>query len=265
MKDVSILILAGGKSQRMGENKAFLNLEGRTFINHLIQSFGVFKNQLFISGKRQDYENYGVPVIEDLESFSGKGPLSGIYSGLQTLQTNWVFVISVDSPFVSPDEMKELYSCRKENTIVISRDENQIHPLIGFYHKSLAKTIEFHLNGENKSMKGLYLNPELSTKIVQVTNPSRLKNINTPHEYKREFMEIEIGFYGELSELVQGPNRMVVSVNTTLNDFKGILIKRFPSLDQKIYKMALNNAFVDPSTVIEEHSKVDVFPAFSGG
>lgn len=265
MDDVSILILAGGKSQRMGKNKAFLPLFDSTFIQNILNNFGKLSSRIFISGNPEIYKRYNLPVLSDQLKFEEKGPMSGIYSGLLKAKTEWLFVISVDSPQIKILDLENLYKHKEGFKMILSKDENDIHPLVGLYHKSLIKPIQNNLENDKLSMKGLYLDKNLKTEFVQLEHPEKLKNINTPEEYRKEFMEVNIVFYGELAELVEPNKTLIISANTNLRDFKSLLIERFPVLENKIYKMSLNNAFADELTTIERQSKIDVFPPFAGG
>jgi len=264
MEEVSILILAGGKSQRMGQNKAFLKLNGVSFLEHIISVLRPLQSEIYISGSKKQYNSIELPIIEDHPDFKGQGPLAGILSGLMTIKSDWLFVISVDAPQISIEQVLELYKHTKANKMVLAKDEQFVHPLIGFYHKLMLEPIKQNLEQGKLSVKHLYSNEE-KTAFIPLLGEKSLKNINTPEDYNNEFMEVKINFYGELAELIQAIDSLTIATNTTVGEFKSILTQRCPELDKKIYKMALNNAFITDETIIARHSKIDVFPPFAGG
>jgi len=147
MEEVSILILAGGKSQRMGQNKAFLKLNGVSFLEHIISVLRPLQSEIYISGSKKQYNSIELPIIEDHPDFKGQGPLSGILSGLMTIKSDWLFVISVDAPQISIEQVLELYKHTKAKKMassipgilrsksgntasgVISRTDNPVPPV----------------------------------------------------------------------------------------------------------------------------------------
>jgi molybdopterin-guanine dinucleotide biosynthesis protein A len=95
--DISGVILVGGKSRRMGTDKAFLKIDGKTLLEKVTDAFtDNFSSISLIGGKAERFAGYDLPVHEDLYPGSALG---GLYTGLFYSSTEYVFVSSCDMPF----------------------------------------------------------------------------------------------------------------------------------------------------------------------
>lgn len=101
---VTGFVLAGGKSTRMGQDKAALQLDGRTLLEHALEVLRQAAGEVRILGPRQRYSGYGVPVVEDV--FPGCGPLGGIHAALSHTNTRLNLIIAVDTPFLSAEFLR---------------------------------------------------------------------------------------------------------------------------------------------------------------
>jgi len=102
----SVVIQAGGKSSRMGSNKALLPLCGQTLIEHVINRFSNCTDDLIIiSSKIAELDIYGYPVYQDMSP--GVGPLMGLYTGLNYSKHDCVAVVACDMPFANPALIQE--------------------------------------------------------------------------------------------------------------------------------------------------------------
>ncbi|MGH9571251.1 MAG: molybdenum cofactor guanylyltransferase, partial [Candidatus Angelobacter sp.] len=102
-EDLTGFVLAGGRSTRMGTDKAALPLNGRTLLEHALQIVGQVAGRVLILGSKQLYGKYGA-AIEDL--YPGCGPLGGIHAALLNSQTRLNLVIAVDTPFLSAELLR---------------------------------------------------------------------------------------------------------------------------------------------------------------
>src|SRR5690349_1942483 len=89
-------VLAGGKSSRMGCNKALLPFRGRTLVEHIASEVSTVTHTVALIGDRALYIILGYPVIEDV--FPGRGPLSGIHAALRASGAEWSLVVACDMP-----------------------------------------------------------------------------------------------------------------------------------------------------------------------
>ncbi len=98
MDDVTVFVLAGGQSRRMGRDKALLSLGGQTLLERALASAHRIAPRVAVLGSRQKYAATGEQIIED--KFPGCGPLAGIHAAVLATDTDLNLILSVDMPFV---------------------------------------------------------------------------------------------------------------------------------------------------------------------
>lgn len=152
-KKISAIVLSGGRSSRMGEDKCDLVFDGETLLNLQIdklRSIGI--DDIIASGYRG--KNVKAKVVHDDIM---KGPLSGILLGLKEIENDRAFVISVDVPLVKRTCIKKIidYSYEKDLEMAMIRHNGNREPLMGVYKKSLIPVIEDILNGDKYSVMKL--------------------------------------------------------------------------------------------------------------
>ena len=96
MDSVTGFVLAGGKSSRMGKDKAFLQIFGRTLLAHALELAKAATGSAWIVGSREKFAAFG-QVAEDI--YPGHGPLAGIHKALTSTQTDLNLILAVDMPF----------------------------------------------------------------------------------------------------------------------------------------------------------------------
>ncbi|MBU1487388.1 molybdenum cofactor guanylyltransferase, partial [bacterium] len=95
------IILAGGKSSRMGEDKALLRFEGRSLIEWVIAGLKEVGGEIIIvANEPERFKSLGLRAVKDI--LPDKGPLVGLYSGLLSSFSEYSFVCGTDMPFLSP-------------------------------------------------------------------------------------------------------------------------------------------------------------------
>jgi molybdopterin-guanine dinucleotide biosynthesis protein A len=135
LEDCTALVLAGGNSARMGQDKAMLRLapEGPTLLEAAIARFRPLFGEVLAS-VRQPYAGLGIRQIAD--EAKGQGPLAGLVAGLAAAQRPWVFAVAVDMPFVQAGLVEALAARRGAHEAVVPRVDGRPQPLCAFYAKS---------------------------------------------------------------------------------------------------------------------------------
>ena len=147
--EITAIILAGGSSSRMGENKALLNIGGKTVLEIILEKLKmVFKNLLLITNNQDEFNKFGIKIYEDI--FPGYGPLSGIHSGLTYSSTKINFFISCDLPLISIEAIKYIIEYKTQKPIVLYRHKNYVEKLCGIYTKDCLKEAEKLLSESSK-------------------------------------------------------------------------------------------------------------------
>lgn len=177
------IILAGGKSKRMGTDKTFLELDGVTLLQRMIRLLQPLCKTLIISSNNPRHEKYGYKVIAD--EIKNCGPIGGIYSSLKQSKTDWNFVISVDAAFVEPEFVNCLFSDADGYDAIVPVHSKGKEPLIAFYNKSSLAKMEEMLQVGNYKMHNLLAS--INTKFVDseewvVKYPKLFHNLNRPED-----------------------------------------------------------------------------------
>lgn len=176
-------ILAGGRSTRMGVNKAFLELENESFLKRLTKEFNG-ESIILSAAQKGIYESDEYRVVYDTRD--DFGPMEGIYQILKHADKDYVFICAVDMPFVKKDIADYLYEFVSSDTdVVCMTDEDRIHPLCAIYSVKILDKIEQLLNEGRLRLRDILDN--VRTKYVAIEkscfDKKCIKNINTKEEY----------------------------------------------------------------------------------
>lgn len=138
----SAVILAGGKSSRMGRDKAWLEIDGQSLLARQIQLVReAGAHEVFISGRANaNYAEFDCRVLQD--QLVGAGPLGGIESALAVTPSSLLLVLAVDMPRMTPEFLRQLWSNCDEGVGVVPRVEGEIEPLAAFYPRAARRLIE---------------------------------------------------------------------------------------------------------------------------
>ncbi len=117
------IVLAGGKSERMGQNKALIELQGKPLIQHAIEQIRPLCSEVFIvAGELNTYAEFGAPVIQD--EIPERGSLGGIYTGLVNAREHFVLAVACDMPFLNQDLLRYELSLAPGADVVVPRVKN---------------------------------------------------------------------------------------------------------------------------------------------
>lgn len=190
------IILAGGKSSRMGENKAFMEIAGLRVIDRLVNTFSAVSEEVIvIVNQLEDYTFLqDVQKLVDIETFRGNGPLAGIYTGLLAAKTDYCFVVACDMPFASGVLSQWLIQeCKGgNNDAVIPCHNGRIQPLFGAYHTRISQQICNNLTAGERKMETLI--NSIHARIVETSDsPAHFQadwdnvlwNMNTRSDFER--------------------------------------------------------------------------------
>ena len=135
------VILAGGKSRRMGYNKALLQIGNQTIIQRVLASLKqVTSSQLIVTNFPEEYEFLDLPMKSDI--LPGKGAFGGIYTGLSVSETPYCLVVACDMPFLNVDLLQYMTQIVQGYDIVIPKHSKGYEPLCAIYAKSCTPHIE---------------------------------------------------------------------------------------------------------------------------
>ncbi len=189
ISELSGFVLAGGKSTRMGQDKATLLFHGRTLLEHALATLRSICSNVAILGRRDLYGQLG-PVYEDV--FAGCGPLGGIHAALTNSPSRHNIIIAVDTPFLKPEFLSYLGErARSSNAVVTTPEINDyMQPLCTVYAKDFLPIAEEALKSGHYKIVPLF--PRDQTLVIREAElrgfafaAEMFENLNTPDDLKR--------------------------------------------------------------------------------
>ncbi len=188
---MAAIILAGGKSQRMGNcDKAFLKIGKEPIIKRQLRLLKKhFKKIIIVTNSADKYNGLkGVRIISDIVPH--QGPLAGIMSGLMSSGERYNFVVACDMPFINHCLIKYMYRNSSGYDAVIPKINNRYEPLFGIYSKSCIEHIKALLEGRVFQISKLF--PKVKVREIFREEISRFglpekifMNVNTPDDLSR--------------------------------------------------------------------------------
>lgn len=176
------IILAGGKSSRVGQNKALLELAGKKIIEII---YGKIRNSfceiLVISNTPQDYEFLGLKTYKDI--FPGLGPLAGIHSGLLNSSTERNFIISCDLPLISTEAVEYIRDYKSDKAAVIYKMGDYLQFLCGIYTKKCLTSIEDALISKSLKLRDFVIKIDAEKIKADRFSDEIFFNLNTIEDY----------------------------------------------------------------------------------
>lgn len=190
MKPPSVtgVILVGGKSRRMGQDKALLKFEDRTLFEITLAALREALDTVILIGDRPErFAAHGLPIYPDIYPGSALG---GLYTGLVRATTSHVFVASCDLPFPSSAIIRHLSALAPGNDVVVVVTGAGYEPLFAVYSQECREPIRRQIESGNYCVYDFY--NEVTTRIVtgaEITHLADLEriflNLNTPEEFRR--------------------------------------------------------------------------------
>ncbi|MFA3781646.1 molybdenum cofactor guanylyltransferase [Melioribacteraceae bacterium 4301-Me] len=187
--DITGVILAGGKSSRMGVNKALLKLGNQLIIEQITDLMkSIFSKVIIITNSPNEYKFLNLPLFEDI--YKWKGPLAGIHSALVHSATENIFVLSCDVPFITAEMIKYIVEFKSNKPIKFCEAAGYLQPLIGLYSKSLISDMEQILSNDRVTDKSFH--HFLKKADAEIIHPESLSfykdelffNVNRPEDYE---------------------------------------------------------------------------------
>ena len=183
--DLTAFILAGGKSTRMGTDKAFVMLSGRTLLERALDLARSVCADIKIVGDPGKYGAFA-PVVEDI--YPGCGPLAGIHAALRSSQSDSNLIVAVDLPFLSTRFLEFLIArSRTGSMVTVVRTNRGWQPLCAVYRRQFAVSAERDLRSGQYRIDRLF--DPATTDVVEESElskegftPDLFHNLNSPED-----------------------------------------------------------------------------------
>ena len=184
----SAIILAGGRSSRMGQAKALLPFDGEPLITHIVRSLkDIFADVVVVLAPGQDVPVLPVTFVRDEVAY--QGPVSGIYHGLKAAKSDVSFVGSCDVPFLNRTLISYLCSQICDHDVVVPYWEGRYQPLFAIYRKDVTSYL--HAQLQRGELRPIFLFDKVRTRKIEEEEIRRFDpeglsflNMNTPEDYE---------------------------------------------------------------------------------
>ena len=194
------IILAGGKSSRMGEDKALLNYNGQRFIEKIADELSFFEEKTIARGNNStliELENASWKIIAD--EYPDHGPIGGLHSALKNCKSDVMFVVTCDMPLITEKLTRKICSemCVCEETakhgginttidaVIAVSDDGKYHPLCGVYRKELYQLMEEYILQDNNRVMEVLKKCRVKYVNLDEEESKQLANVNTRDEYEK--------------------------------------------------------------------------------
>lgn len=187
---ISIAILAGGQSSRMGANKALVQVGGKPVIERIVERVQPLGEELLIvSNTPESYAHLDLPIVADV--VPGKGPLGGLYTAIVRARHEHTLVVSCDQPFLNPALLLSLIDLRHSFDVVVPlAQDGYPQSMHAVYGKGCLQAIRRCLDADRLKMIAFFADVRVravSGEEVDRFDPQRLSffNLNTPEDLKK--------------------------------------------------------------------------------
>ena len=190
---VSGVVLAGGRSRRLGRDKAVELLGGQPMIRRVLERVaGLTAENIVVVADRARGE--ALPLLDDTrvvpDAYPGMGSLGGIFSGLAAAGNEWAMVTACDMPFLNPDLLDYLLSLRQGVDVVAPVVEGRPEPTHALYSRECLPFIEERLRAEELKITGFYDRVRVryvAEDEIRRFDPELLSffNVNSPRDLER--------------------------------------------------------------------------------
>jgi molybdopterin-guanine dinucleotide biosynthesis protein A len=182
------IVLAGGENRRMGKDKALLPVAGMPMIEHVLRALRQSVERIIIvTNSPGAYASYDALVVTD--ACEGRGPLTGIYSGLLHSRDEYNVVVACDMPFLNPQLLSYMIGLAGEYDAVLPKIGNLTEPLHAVYRRGLLQVIEDRIKNHQQRIQNIFTGLRvryITEEEIDRLDPLRRSfiNLNTPEEYK---------------------------------------------------------------------------------
>lgn len=191
LQTLSVLILAGGKSSRMGEDKALIEVDHQPLLQRVCHVATQVSSTIYIlTPWRERYQSIVPANCQFLpESQPNQGPLVALANGLTTLNTDWVLLLGCDLPFLDSTILQQwikgLDQVPQSTLAVVPYQASRWQPLCGFYRRQCYVNLQRFIQQGGRSFQQWLPQIEVRSIPIEQTQELMLLNCNTPEELNR--------------------------------------------------------------------------------
>lgn len=181
--NITGIILAGGKSSRMGTDKGFLMLNNKPFVQYSIDALQPLVSEILIVSDNTDYDVFRLKRINDMTK--NAGPVAGICSGLEASSTEYNLILSCDIPLITSEILQKLIdNIDDDSQIIQAESQGKSMPLIALYKKDVANTFDAFLKNDERRLRVAIKRCISKNIILEKEHEFSTMNVNTQNELK---------------------------------------------------------------------------------
>jgi len=177
-------VLAGGKSSRMGRDKALLPFRGSALAGHVAATVAAAAGSVILIGDPQKYGHLGYAILPDRTP--GSGPAGGIETALSYTAADWNLVLACDMPAIPPEFLRGLLDAaarRNADALLPAGPSGRLEPLCAVYHRRCRETLHRALEAGVRKITDALASLEVAR--FPVADAACFENLNTPEEWAR--------------------------------------------------------------------------------
>lgn len=183
-KNITGIILAGGKSSRMGTDKGFLMLNDKPFVQYSIDALKPLVSEIIIVSDNSNYDVFRLKRINDITKDAG--PVSGIYSGLEASKTEYNLILSCDIPFINSEVLQKLIDAVDEpSEIIQAQSEGKTMPLIALYKRTIKDKFKNFLEQDERRLRVAIEACQYKNIVLNEAHQNSTLNVNTKEDFKQ--------------------------------------------------------------------------------
>jgi len=216
------IVLAGGKSRRMGAEKGMLKFGGKRLIEHAIFVLEKVCDRIIIIENSDTYDFLGYPVFADI--IPNAGPMGGIYTGLMNSETDLNLVLSCDMPFISEKTLRYLMDNTQGFDVAVPwHSAQKFEPMCAAYHKNTIAVFEEFIQNNNYKVFDIY--SHLNVNKIQMSaelnfyKPYLFDNLNSKADLKKANQYVD--------EVLPQMHQLILIAGTGRNVGKTTLVCEF--------------------------------------
>ncbi len=192
------VVLAGGKSQRFGQDKSQVKLQNKLLIDYILEEIiDEFREILIIANEQIEYmQSQNISVIKDFKS--GVGPLGGVLTAMKWIKENnkhykWISTFPSDTPFFTKKELKYFYKKIdiNDSKLFFIKSKDTIHNIFGLWSVSLIEKLEADIMKGERKVESWADSIGVKTVNIDYKKPDPFFNINTKEDLEKAVKEIQ--------------------------------------------------------------------------
>ena len=190
IKGITGVVLAGGKSKRMGQDKRFLRWQGMNLLDSVCGVLNELFDEVIVVTAVPDYEKGSLPVRFITDDIPNKGSMGGLFSGVRQSQNPYCFAVACDMPYLNHEVIERICQSPPADVVVVKLLQG-VQPLHARYSKNCLPFLEEMIHGSNLKIQDLFTDSRISSLILDEAQFSDLDpycrsfmNVNTPSDWE---------------------------------------------------------------------------------